>query len=862
MSLVFKSFGWQNLLTAAAIGLLCLETLMLLLNQLRQREPVPAVFITVAALLAGPIVAISALLYGALTAGNRGRLQGRRVVLAGLRGTLILLLALLTWWSAAAGNSVGLLTAIAVCGVFWAIRSYSRTTARVKSRAKGMLLALRIAVILLLALWAARPALEYRTWRSVRGVLLIGVDASRSMQQKDVPPDYTQTQPTTDRGAISRYDAARRAIYDHRQKLLELAETNDIQFFAFSDDPVETALLTRDRQTGRTIGWGDSLLPPQADGRSTAIGDAVHAAFDPRLAGEQPVSAIILLSDGNNNAANPRSPEGLAKLMASHSVPIYGVAVGSDTISPATRSLSVRDLTVPRTVNAFNRFNASGRLQALGLVGRQVKVVSRFGEKIVAEEVIDINEPNFSRDLKYTHVPVKTGFQQLSVTAELVGDRPEDMAGQPTAKQLVQVVDRTTRVLYVEGKFRYESKYIYQALQAAERFTVTRKVLIQPLRQDDVPTFGQTLEDWIGYHAIIFGDVDETYFTPKQLQIIQTLVDEYGKGFCMLGGSKSFGAGQWEDTPIAKLLPVDVSRSGGQIDRDITIVPSEQALDHPLLQIGKSGESAEDAWAKLPQMPGANRLAGVKPAAEVLATDTEDNPMIVAQPYGSGRSLAIAFDTTWRWVLTPKDTQEYQKRFWRQVVLHLADPQGNVWISSDKSVYDLGRLNRAAETIQIEAGVEDPRGRPVTDQPVTVTLTGPDGQTRPIELRVSGAKRVGRATPPDQPGTYSLKISAEVAGQTLTAEHRFEVKYVDLESQEVLANLELMRELAAMTEGEYARIADFGQMLEELKVSAQPKKRLDVTHAELSVQWRWPVLIALFVLACAEWALRKRKGLV
>jgi hypothetical protein len=46
----------------------------------------------------------------------------------------------------------------------------------------------------------------------------------------------------------------------------------------------------------------------------------------------------------------------------------------------------------------------------------------------------------------------------------------------------------------------------------------------------------------------------------------------------------------------------------------------------------------------------------------------------------------------------------------------------------------------------------------------------------------------------DPATTYTLKIAADVGGKTLSAEHRFEIVRRDLESMEMLANFDLLRQ--------------------------------------------------------------------
>ena len=78
------------------------------------------------------------------------------------------------------------------------------------------------------------------------------------------------------------------------------------------------------------------------------------------------------------------------------------------------------------------------------------------------------------------------------------------------------------------------------------------------------------------------------------------------------------------------------------------------------------------AWARLPPLEGANRFTGVKPGATILAEadGKEHRPLLVSQEWGSGRVIAFAGDSTWRWVM--RGFGSAHKRFWRQIVLWLA----------------------------------------------------------------------------------------------------------------------------------------------------------------------------------------------
>ena len=183
------------------------------------------------------------------------------------------------------------------------------------------------------------------------------------------------------------------------------------------------------------------------------------------------------------------------------------------------------------------------------------------------------------------------------------------------------------------------------------------------------------------YDVYILGDVDSSAFRPDELATLAQSVRE-GAGLLMLGGFHSFGPGGYYATPLADLLPIEMTslerqnygepiRTDLHLAGPLTMLPNARSAAHHFVTELAPGEANLATWGKLPPLEGANNLARdkLKRAAQVLAETSDGKPLLISQEAG-GRVMAFAADSTWRWWMGGFEAQH--KRFWRQAILWLA----------------------------------------------------------------------------------------------------------------------------------------------------------------------------------------------
>ena len=95
----------------------------------------------------------------------------------------------------------------------------------------------------------------------------------------------------------------------------------------------------------------------------------------------------------------------------------------------------------------------------------------------------------------------------------------------------------------------------------------------------------------------------------------------------------------------------------------------------------------------------------------------------------------------------------------------------------------------------------------------------------------------------------------------LSAERRFVVVRRDIESLETAPDFALLRRMAAAGGGEFLPVAKLGELLDAVRAQSQPRIMTVTTRTELSDALRWWVLLGALAALCAEWIVRKRRGL-
>lgn len=740
-------------------------------------------------------------------------------------------------WTFAPGGKILLSVGVTLALVLVVV-CYRRTTEGLTLSSRLALGGLRFVSLVLLLTLVSGTVCSVDVVRTQRPELLLVVDDSPSMSLPD--------------GNATRLAVAERTLL--QGGLLQR---------------LEKQFTVRLRHTGHSTSSGTATdaaaLQPQDLARSL-----IREASQPS---SQPLAHILLLSDGVQS-----SGERLARAAAELPAPVSSLVVGQTDV----RDVILENVSVPPFVYARDRVLVSAELRSPGLSGEatlRLASVRAGAEKEIATAKVTLapgGEPLVARLEFSANDP---GLQRFIL-------RVDSVAGELTALNNeaafhLDVRPEKIRVLFVEGEPSWEYRYARQALLADPAIEFHGLVRLpgdewfyqgpanrpdaKPVLRAPRDGFPATAEELNYFDVLVLGDLERKVFEQaRRFELVEGFVRQRGGGLATIGGMKVYAAGNYEGTLLAQMLPVDVVREKTmQLVNRFNVQPTSQGLVHPVLQLEGDPVKNEQAWAALPWVEGGNAWRTLKPGATplllhpTLRTPAGPRPVAAAWPYGAGRVYSTALDGTWHWRLARKSEADYHQRFWGLLVRWLA---GDPRLSQPAAPLILDDpLLEVARPASFSLYLRDAEGNAFTDATVEFTVEAPAGE-RLVARAASDPAALGRYTlryTPTQPGDHVVKAAITGPGdekreQQLTCT----VSPSRAEFRQIFPDATALADIAAASGGTSLPLAKHAELkLPDALSSAVAQ------HVVVNV-WQAPgVLFLLLACLCAEWLLRKRRGL-
>ena len=736
---------------------------------------------------------------------------------------------------------LGTMAIIAAVLAVPAVLTYARARGKSRAADRWVLAAVRGAVFILLFFIVMQPGLVLTSVVPQRNFLAVLVDDSRSMT-------------IDDRDGSSRAEKAAGLLDPEGDLVDALNEDFAIRYFRFSSAPAR-------------IDGVDALT---FDGSNTRIGSALDYARN-ELQGV-PLSGVVVVSDGGDNTDEALS-EALLPLRAA-SVPVFTVGLGDEEMEADVQASRAE---VPEKALAGTSMVVTVIVDARGFAGRTVPIVVEDMGRIVATEEVTLPDDGQPLVAPIAITLDTEGAREL--TFRIPGQPDERVLENNELHAVVQVRNRTEKILYFEGEPRHEVAFMLRAVRHDENLQVVllqrtaenkffRRNLDDPLEL--VQGFPTTREELYRYRALVLGSVEASFFTHDQLDMIADFVSARGGTLLMLGGRRALSEGGYQGTPLEDVLPVVLDEPGSSTPTErlafVKVAPTPAGANHPATRIEGTVEQSAARWDSLPPVTTTNVVTGLKPGATELLEGTvvdggdgvePDRVVMAFQGYGKGRSMVLAVQDTWLWQMdhtVPIEDQSHET-FWKQLLRWLvSETPDPVEAQAERESVEVG------EPVTLQATVLDEGFVEVNGALVTARVTTPTGEARdlPMEWSVTEDGKYAVSFTPDMEGLFEVSVDAGRDTVALgSAETSVRVAPGGEEYRNPHQRRSLMERIADETGGRYYTAETANRLPEDLQFSGG-----GVTVTEERDLWDMPVLFLLLAgLLGAEWGYRRKRGL-
>jgi len=741
-----------------------------------------------------------------------------------------------------------LLILAAAASLAWLIRSRLALAAPVMRGWRAWViwgLQTLLAAVILVLLW--QPAITVAELKPQQNIIAVLVDDSRSMAISE--------------DGLTRQAQAVKALQNG--VLASLNRAFQTRLYRVDDVPARI----------------ESLKDLQPNASATRIGDSLKQFSEETS--DLPIGAVVLLSDGDDNAGRIGA-DAISALRARH-IPVHTVGFGRER---AEHDVELDDAVVAPRALAGSRLTARVTLHQRGYAGARVNLtvsdVSAGQVKVLASRTIGLRpDGNLQTETLMFDIG-GAGARTLQITAASIPGEPN--TANNTLTRVVNVGSEPRRILYMEGEPRWEYKFIRQAeeddrmVQIASMVrTSENKVYRQGISdpKELAAGFPSRPEDLFVYQGLIIGSVEAGYFTPAQQELIREFVDRRGGGLLLLGGQFALADGGWNASKLIDLLPSALPTQAATFHREadpksgVTHTTAELApagVDSIITRLVDDPAANAAKWKKLPYLMDYQDAGTPKPGAAVLANmitpEGRKLPLLITENFGRGRTAIMATGGSWRWQMSSPLGDTAHDLFWQQLLRWLvSDTPGHVAASVPAQML----LDNGAVTLTAE--VRDQQYNPAPDARVEAHILGPSGVSALVEM-----------TPvPDSPGQFQAAWSAPKTGAYLTevTAHRsipntgtvkelgrdvltFQRMDGVAENFHTEQNRDLLERLATQTGGQYWKPADLGKLAGSI-----PFSEAGMTMRETRDLWNLPlVFLVLLLLRFSEWWLRRKWGIV
>jgi len=536
------------------------------------------------------------------------------------------------------------------------------------------------------------------------------------------------------------------------------------------------------------------------------------------------VGAVLLFSDGIYNRGF--EPELLAE---NFPYPIHTVVLGDTVAYP---DLAVRNVHYNKVVSLGATFPVRVTVAARDLAGRKAQLTLKESDRIIEKHDIEIPSNRFSKEIDFMLDATKKGVMAIDI--EVSGIAEEEQLLNNVRHIYVEVLDQKYKLLCV-------------AASPHPDLGALRSVLNDNYEMDFC--FGkEPLPEFSNYDLVIL------HQAPSARMDFNALKSQLDKNvklpvFFIVGNDT-------DRDMLNKLQNVFALHSGAT-----NTLMDVKAHQNTAFSTFTFDSKSEQLIAKYPPL--------ALPHLEINALKSHDD-LLLQEVMGiksglpllsfaqDGRKMAFLLGTNiWRWRLFEyyqnKNHDVFDEMFSKSLRYLLLSANDGSAIYAKETYY-------SNEPVIITAELRNPNNELVTDPDMTIQIENKlTGETYDYTFsKRDHDYELNAGLLPE--GLYTFKVQAQMGERHISVSGNFSVVAIGIEAQQLTADIDRMRTLARLTNGNCYTARELQQLFADLhndsritSVEHHESRFEDLIHSK----WIFFVLIGL---AAVEWVLRKMFG--
>jgi len=796
-------------------------------------------------------------------------------------------------WSAPWSDWITLL--LLLFGIAFVIVVYLKEGSKIRPLLRTTLIGLRVTLIVLVVLMLYQFVL--RRYKTDLPDIVIALDVSQSMKLEDHYQDRAKEKEIARRVHAAGFDKPTRL---NQAKTLLLEKQGAFLHALQRQYHVKFCLIgsAMQPQTFTAENWEQEIRHLEANQTASRLGDGVRKILQ-RQQG-RPTPAIIIFTEGNTTEGNTIGD--VAAYARERKTRLFPVALGN---AQPHRDIRIESLpTTSEVVRVGQSVHVAFKIAASGITQPEtikVQLHQSTNGPILAQRTITLYPGEAPQDLVLSHRPQEPGTFRYTIQAvPLEGETKTD---NNTGHQLVRVIDKPIRVLFVQAYPSYEFRYLKNLLSRQTKLFKLTTVLQEAdpeyakIDTSARQVFPVRREELLQYDVIIFGDVNPAFLSQSVMENITHFVKESGRGIAFIAGPR-FTPLAYRGTPLANLIPVNLASVSIPDPEKVLVTPFQVrpknlAPNNPLAQLtqlvphtqpGQAPNGSANVWKQLPGLYWLLRAPDLKPMAEVIlehphlrGNDGNPLPVVCVQKAGAGKVLFQCTDATWRWRFRRGDT--LYGRYWLQAIRFLCRSKSLggsdiAELTSDRKTYHHG------QPIRLTARFINDLAIPTQDNGATVVLEQKGGKHRRIHLhRNEYLDNVFEATIGNlAEGSYHAWIALPMIGTDATTPDKttnnhktttkdtpppscsFVIEKPLGELAERTMNAADLQRAAKESGGAFYTFTDAQRLIHNKLPKGRPIRIEPLPPIPLWNAWFVPLLFISLLLA--EWLLRKKARLL